>query len=56
MYEHLNYYLEGLVIFKVIVVNVFKLLILEVNCSIKWLWKRAILWLSKLLKLLIIVG
>jgi hypothetical protein len=32
VYEYLNCYLEGLVIIKVIVVNVFKLLILGVSC------------------------
>jgi hypothetical protein len=38
-------------------VIVSKLLILGVSCKIKWLRKRAILWLGKILfKLLIIVG
>jgi hypothetical protein len=32
MYEYLNCYLEGLVIIRVIIVNVFKLFILGVSC------------------------
>jgi hypothetical protein len=32
MYEHLNWYLEELVIIRVVVVNVYKLLILGVSC------------------------
>jgi hypothetical protein len=32
VYEHLNYYLEGLDIIRVIVVNIFKLWILGVGC------------------------
>jgi hypothetical protein len=32
VYEYLNYYLEGLVIIRVIVVNISKLLILGVGC------------------------